>query len=62
MLEQPVSSMMCADPRTINIGEKAVDAMSAMETPRKITFLPVTLDDNVLVGLVTLHGLVSAGL
>lgn len=36
--------------------------MQAMEgPPRKVTFLPV-VDVHQLVGLVTLHGLVSAGL
>ena len=47
---------MCSEPKTIDVTEKAVDAMSAMENPRKITFLPVVASTNVLVGLVTLHG------
>jgi len=62
ILDQTVSEVMCAEPKTIDVTEKAVDAMSAMENPRKITFLPVVASGNVLVGLVTLHGLVSAGL
>jgi CBS domain-containing protein len=34
----------------------------AMENPaRKVTFMPV-VDDGLLVGLVSLHGLVTAGL
>lgn len=32
-----------------------------MESPSKVTFLPV-VDDGVLLGLVSLHGLVTAGL
>ena len=37
-------------------------SLQAMEgPPRKVTFMPV-VDEQQLVGLVTLHGLVSAGL
>jgi arabinose-5-phosphate isomerase len=62
MLEKTVADVMCSKPTTIDVTEKAVEALSAMENPRKITFLPVVASGNILVGLVTLHGLVSAGL
>eukprot|EP00873_Tetraselmis_striata_P013855 jgi/Tetstr1/434119/TSEL_023263.t1 len=62
MLEMPIAQVMNTAPSTILVSEKAVDAMSAMEHPRKITFLPVVDSDDKLTGLVTLHGLVLAGL
>jgi len=62
ILDTPVAEVMHKSPTTISITEKAVDAMSLMEHPRRLTFLPVLADGNILVGLVTLHGLVSAGL
>lgn len=41
----------------------AVDAMKKMEAPPSpVQFLPVIDDDNIVIGIVTLHGLVSAGL
>ena len=41
----------------------AVEAMKKMEAPPSaVQFLPVINDDNILIGIVTLHGLVSAGL
>ena len=41
----------------------AVEAMKKMEAPPSaVQFLPVISDENVLIGIVTLHGLVSAGL
>jgi arabinose-5-phosphate isomerase len=41
----------------------AVEAMQKMEAaPSPVTFLPVVDFKNVVIGLVTLHGLVSAGL
>jgi hypothetical protein len=43
---------------------KAVEAMQAMEHPTPVSFLPVVEDivSMKLSGLVTLHGLVNAGL
>lgn len=50
-------------PRTIDPDAMAVDAMQKMESPPSpVQFLPVIDQDNVLIGIVTLHGLVSAGL
>ncbi len=44
------------------LGDARTAAVQEMERPpRKVTFFPVE-DDGQLVGLVTLHGLVSAGL
>jgi len=62
VLESPISALMTSTPRTVNADMKAVDAMQAMENPTKVTFLPVLEADGKLAGLVTLHGLVSAGL
>eukprot|EP00192_Tetraselmis_astigmatica_P011858 CAMPEP_0117681516 /NCGR_PEP_ID=MMETSP0804-20121206/19034_1 /TAXON_ID=1074897 /ORGANISM="Tetraselmis astigmatica, Strain CCMP880" /LENGTH=397 /DNA_ID=CAMNT_0005491299 /DNA_START=187 /DNA_END=1378 /DNA_ORIENTATION=- len=54
ILDTPVAEVMHKSPTTISITEKAVDAMSLMEHPRRLTFLPVLADGNILVGLVTL--------
>ncbi|CAL8470454.1 g9996 [Coccomyxa elongata] len=60
--ETRLREVMCPTPRTCTSTIKAVDAMLEMERPpRKVTFFPV-VDEGRLVGLVTLHGLVSAGL
>lgn len=41
----------------------AAEAMQKMESPPSpVQFLPVINQQNVLIGIVTLHGLVSAGL
>jgi arabinose-5-phosphate isomerase len=41
----------------------AVEAMEKMESPPSpVQFLPVVNDNNVVCGIITLHGLVSAGL
>eukprot|EP00884_Botryococcus_braunii_P001675 jgi/Botrbrau1/11508/Bobra.0198s0006.1 len=62
VLETTVGQVMHRTPRTTSSEAKAVDAMQAMEgPPRKVTFFPV-IDGGRLVGVVTLHGLVSAGL
>ncbi|XP_031482482.1 probable arabinose 5-phosphate isomerase [Nymphaea colorata] len=51
------------NPRTIGPEAMAVDAMKKMESPPSpVQFLPVLNDQNVVIGIVTLHGLVSAGL
>ncbi|CAK7346383.1 unnamed protein product [Dovyalis caffra] len=51
------------NPRTIGPDAMAVEAMKKMESPPSpVQFLPVIKDDNILIGIITLHGLVSAGL
>lgn len=51
------------NPRTTRPDTMAVEAMQKMESPPSpVQFLPVINDENVLIGIVTLHGLVSAGL
>ncbi|CAN6545336.1 unnamed protein product [Malus baccata var. baccata] len=50
-------------PRTIGPDAMAVNAMQKMEAPPSpVQFLPVINDQNQVIGIVTLHGLVSAGL
>ena len=62
-LQSFVSEVMAAAPITVLSGIKAVDAMQAMEKgSKKVAFLPVVDEANTIQGLVTLHGLVSAGL
>ncbi|GAV63938.1 CBS domain-containing protein/SIS domain-containing protein [Cephalotus follicularis] len=51
------------NPRTIGPDAMAVEAMQKMESPPSpVQFLPVIDHPNILIGIVTLHGLVSAGL
>ncbi|PIN27045.1 Arabinose-5-phosphate isomerase [Handroanthus impetiginosus] len=58
-----VGEMCNRNPRTIDPDSMAVEAMQKMESPPSpVQFLPVINDDNVLIGIITLHGLVSAGL
>ncbi|KAL3628940.1 putative arabinose 5-phosphate isomerase [Castilleja foliolosa] len=58
-----VGEMCNRNPRTISPDAMAAEAMQKMESPPSpVQFLPVVDDDNVLIGIVTLHGLVSAGL
>ncbi|XP_044501896.1 probable arabinose 5-phosphate isomerase [Mangifera indica] len=58
-----VGEMCNRNPRTIGPDAMAVEAMRKMESPPSpVQFLPVINDQNVLIGIVTLHGLVSAGL
>jgi len=61
LLQTAVGDVMTARPRTCSSSIKAFEAMQAMESPRKITFLPV-VDEGQLRGLVSLHSLVTAGL
>jgi hypothetical protein len=50
------------NPRTITAEAMAVEAMEKMEAPPSpVQFLPV-VNENVVCGIITLHGLVSAGL
>lgn len=58
-----VGEMCNRKPRTIGPDAMAVEAMQKMESaPSPVQFLPVVNGENVLIGIVTLHGLVSAGL
>ncbi|KAG2719183.1 hypothetical protein I3760_03G256900 [Carya illinoinensis] len=58
-----VGEMCNRKPRTIGPDAMAVEAMKKMEAPPSpVQFLPVTDHQNILIGIVTLHGLVSAGL
>lgn len=58
-----VGEMCNRSPRTIGSDAMAVDAMEKMESPPSpVQFLPVVDNQNVVIGIVTLHGLVSAGL
>ncbi|CAI0386145.1 unnamed protein product [Linum tenue] len=58
-----VGEMCNRNPRTIGPDAMAVEAMKKMESPPSpVQFLPVIRDQNVLIGIITLHGLVSAGL
>ncbi|CAM8971255.1 hypothetical protein QQ045_030151 [Rhodiola kirilowii] len=58
-----VGEMCNRKPKTINSEAMAMEAMQKMESPPSpVQFLPVVDQDNVLIGIVTLHGLVSAGL
>ncbi|CAH8360230.1 unnamed protein product [Eruca vesicaria subsp. sativa] len=58
-----VGEMCNRKPRTIGPETMAVEAMKKMESPPSpVQFLPVVNEDNTLIGIVTLHGLVSAGL
>ncbi|KAL5701907.1 arabinose-5-phosphate isomerase [Ranunculus cassubicifolius] len=58
-----VGEMCNRNPRTIGPDAMAVEAMEKMESPPSpVQFLPVVDDHNVVIGIITLHGLVSAGL
>lgn len=58
-----VGEMCNRKPRIISPDAMAVEAMKKMEAPPSpVQFLPVINDQNILIGIVTLHGLVSAGL
>ncbi|KAI3412832.1 uncharacterized protein J3R85_016841 [Psidium guajava] len=58
-----VGEMCNRNPRTIGSEAMAVEAMEKMESPPSpVQFLPVIDHQNVVIGIVTLHGLVSAGL
>ncbi|KAK6937766.1 CBS domain [Dillenia turbinata] len=58
-----VGEMCNRKPRTIGTDAMAVEAMQKMESPPSpVQFLPVINDQGTLIGIITLHGLVSAGL
>ena len=63
VLQAPIKDLMSSTPRTTLAEGKAVDAMREMEAGgRPVSFLPVIDEEKKLVGLLTLHGLVNAGL
>ncbi|KAL7608155.1 hypothetical protein Lser_V15G10017 [Lactuca serriola] len=58
-----VGEMCNRNPRTISAERMVVEAMKKMEAPPSpVQFLPVIDEDKKLIGIVTLHGLVSIGL
>ncbi|KAL6779779.1 hypothetical protein ACKKBG_A13690 [Auxenochlorella protothecoides x Auxenochlorella symbiontica] len=57
-----VGDIMTTSPRTVLLSQKAAQAMDDMETSPKVAVLPVLDDQGRVSGLVTLHGLISAGL
>ncbi|GER38461.1 arabinose 5-phosphate isomerase KdsD [Striga asiatica] len=62
-IKQRRTNLRFHNPRTISPDAMAVEAMQKMESPPSpVQFLPVINDQNVLIGIVTLHDLVSAGL
>ena len=63
-LDCPVSELMGRNPRSVPLESKAVDALEEMEHPEKgkVSFIPVLDGDAKVVGLLTLHMLLSAGL
>ncbi|PRW39284.1 putative arabinose 5-phosphate isomerase [Chlorella sorokiniana] len=61
IMQLRVAEVMTRTPKTICSQEMAVDAMQIMERGPKVAMLPV-VDEGKVQGLITLHGLVSAGL
>ncbi|KDD71974.1 hypothetical protein H632_c4070p0, partial [Helicosporidium sp. ATCC 50920] len=61
LVRTPVSAVMTPTPRTVAPDVKALHAMQAMELEPKVTALPVVKEGR-LVGMVTLHSLISAGI
>ncbi|KAL2942695.1 putative arabinose 5-phosphate isomerase [Bienertia sinuspersici] len=58
-----VGEMCNRHPRTIGPDAMAVEAMQKMESPPSpVQFLPVIDEQGILIGIVTLHGLVASGL
>ncbi|KAJ3698937.1 hypothetical protein LUZ61_002642 [Rhynchospora tenuis] len=58
-----VGQMCNRNPRTITADAMAVEAMEKMEAPPSpVQFLPVVDEKGTVIGIVTLHGLVAAGL
>ena len=48
--------------RTVHKSMQAVEAVQKMENPTPVTFVPVLEEDGTLVGLLTLNGILAAGL
>eukprot|EP00899_Mesostigma_viride_P007570 jgi/Mesvir1/16814/Mv15176-RA.1 len=62
VLERQMKDLMITHPRVVDVNAMAVDAMTIMETGKPVQFLPVLKDGSKLVGIVTIHQLVHAGL
>ncbi|KAJ7561137.1 hypothetical protein O6H91_03G015500 [Diphasiastrum complanatum] len=62
LFNMSVGELCTRSPRTVLFNSMAVDAMTKMEKTPPVKFLPIVNHANVVVGLVTLHDLVSAGL
>ncbi|KAK1391934.1 putative arabinose 5-phosphate isomerase [Heracleum sosnowskyi] len=63
IFKMTVGEMCNRNPRTIGPDFMAIEAMQKMESPPSpVQFLPVINQQNILIGIITLHGLVSAGL
>ena len=64
VLQKTMAELMSNTPRVTTEDTKAVEAMRNMESPTQVSFLPVVENAKSmkLAGLVTLHGLVNAGL
>ncbi len=53
---------MTQNPRVVSSETKAAEALNVMKLPPSISFLPVVGHDKKLLGLVSLHDLIAAGL
>lgn len=62
IFKMTVGELCNRTPRTILFNSMAAEAMGRMEQSPPVKFLPIVNHANVVVGIVTLHGLVSAGL
>lgn len=62
MRDLMLSKLRCRNPRAVPFDSMAVEALQQMETSNPVTFLPVVDAQRRVTGLVTLHGLVAAGL
>lgn len=60
-LSKPISALMTKTPRVVSHSATAYFALQAMKQVPKVSVLPVMEDDD-LVGLVTLHDLIKLGL
>jgi arabinose-5-phosphate isomerase len=57
-LDRPISEVMTSDPRTVPGGARLVDAMQIM-AERKISELPVVIDEGVPVGMIDVTDVLS---
>ncbi|GAQ83507.1 sugar isomerase [Klebsormidium nitens] len=62
VMSKRVGELMNENPRAVPFDSMAVEALQQMETSNPVTFLPVVDTQRRVTGLVTLHGLVAAGL
>jgi len=63
VLQQPISSLMTEQPRSVNCHDLAWDALKLMEVDQKrpITVLPVIDQEERVVGLIKMHDLIQSG-